>query len=298
MRPLLFGIIILFLSACSDAPDGYSTVSEGVYRQVLGFDEENGVLLKNGYAAVLSVKVSKEEKIWEYQSIMDLDPKSIDWTESAFFRHLGETLRSGDSLNYQLRYKAIKSSFLDAYLEDEAVVADTTQIRMQLAVRTLYDEEEYFNSPVYKALQRAVEERELIGKIIQREGLTEEMTTFSGGWYRVLREGNGIEPRVGDPLTLVLTGVFLDGEVFDVAKDSTEYLYFAYGKPDQVVRGIQQSIGYMTEGEIRELWLPSDMAFGERGSEDIVPPNTPVKFIVEMRAIGLDSLQLEDKKEP
>lgn len=46
------------------------------------------------------------------------------------------------------------------------------------------------------------------------------------------------------------------------------------------ILGWQQGVVGMNVGGVRELTIPSDLAYGEKGSGDTIPPNTPLKFIV------------------
>lgn len=287
-RPYLISLAFTVgIISCSDAPVGYDTWTEGTYFEVKGFGE-GPTVLKEGYVATIALKTGFYGRMRDVESIMEMDPSNLNWGQSPFIAKVGAEMKSGDSIDFIVPYAEIKGSFLDEFSGIDNL-SDTTRIDFEIVVRKLYNEQEYFVSPEYFLLQQAIKERERIVHEMEKQGLDELVKPFAGSWCRVLKEGEGKTPSPGEALTVKLTGMFLNGDVFDQAKDSTEYLYFDYGKPDQVVKGIQQNIGYMKQGEVREVWLPSDLAFGMRGSKGIVPPNEPVRFEIEMIQIGVDS---------
>lgn len=55
---------------------------------------------------------------------------------------------------------------------------------------------------------------------------------------------------------------------------------FSGGQTGNVIEGWTKGIVGMKVGGVRELTIPSDLAYGEAGSGDVIPPNTPLKFII------------------
>lgn len=71
-----------------------------------------------------------------------------------------------------------------------------------------------------------------------------------------------------------------DGKVFDSSLGDGTLKDPLSVAPGGVIKGWTQGVDGMKVGGIRELTLPSDLAYGETGSGDSIPPNTPLKFIV------------------
>jgi len=95
--------------------------------------------------------------------------------------------------------------------------------------------------------------------------------------------GTGPEAKVGDKVKVHYTGTLLNGTQFDssVGKDPFE---FEIGKGG-VIKGWDQGVPGMKIGGKRKLTIPSDLAYGEAGSGDKIPPSSPLKFDIELLAI-------------
>lgn len=108
-----------------------------------------------------------------------------------------------------------------------------------------------------------------------REGVT---TTASGLQYEVLVKGNGTSPRASDSVTVHYTGTLLDGTVFDSSVERGEPVTF---KLDEVISGWTEGLQLMKTGDKFKFYIPSELAYGERGSRSI-EPNSALIFEVEL----------------
>ncbi|WP_306644124.1 FKBP-type peptidyl-prolyl cis-trans isomerase [Sanyastnella coralliicola] len=283
-------LLIVFLAACQSSPDGFEERKENVYRELRAFGEGDR---KVGDAHTASLNVYMAQRFsshYDYMLGYDVRPVEAIPADHWFLNHELASAESGDSIRWYLPYSEIKGTFIDEYTIDSIMVADTARIELIIAIQSAYTKEEYFNSPRYLSQVQATKDQQLIMAQLEELNIKDSVTWFGSGWQRVLKEGEGDRPNAGDHLILGFTGSFLDGTVFDVADDSLTYIYFDYGKPDQVIEGIERSVGYMRRGERREVWLPSAYAFGSKGSEDIVPPNTPVRFELHLVDLLRDSI--------
>ena len=105
---------------------------------------------------------------------------------------------------------------------------------------------------------------------------------------RVLRPGAGAVARGGDVVQVHYTGWLYDeratgrkGAEFDSSRGRGEPLVFPLGV-GRVIRGWDEGVAGMRVGEIRELAIPADLAYGRRGAGDVIPPNQPLLFEVEL----------------
>ncbi len=104
----------------------------------------------------------------------------------------------------------------------------------------------------------------------------------SGLQYKIIEEGGGTSPTITDSVTVHYKGSLLDGTVFDSSYDRGEPATFPVG---HVIAGWVEALQLMKEGEIRELYIPSDLGYGEMGAGGDIGPNATLIFQVELLAI-------------
>lgn len=93
--------------------------------------------------------------------------------------------------------------------------------------------------------------------------------------------GTGDVVKEGDKLTVKYIGMFLNGVSFD---SSQRYTYF-HKDPDpnkRMIEGWEKGIELLKKGESYAFLLPSDQAYGSRGSSGVIPPYTPLIFVIEV----------------
>lgn len=105
----------------------------------------------------------------------------------------------------------------------------------------------------------------------------------SGLRYRCIQQSNGTQARFGTYVKIKYEGRFMDGYIFDDAYSNREPMDFYIGQELQVIRGIEEALLLMKEGEEYEVMLPSWLAYGKTGSSTgIVPPNTPLVYKIKL----------------
>ncbi|MGK7394995.1 MAG: FKBP-type peptidyl-prolyl cis-trans isomerase [Candidatus Cyclobacteriaceae bacterium M3_2C_046] len=125
-----------------------------------------------------------------------------------------------------------------------------------------------------------VEGEEFLESNKTKEGV---QTTESGLQYKVIEEGSGEMPALEDQVRVHYTGKTIDGEVFDSSVDRGEPVTF---QVNQVIPGWTEALQKMKVGGKWELYIPSDLAYGERGAGPNIPPNSVLIFDVELLGIG------------
>ena len=106
--------------------------------------------------------------------------------------------------------------------------------------------------------------------------------TASGLHYVTLTQGAGVVPIKGNNVVVHYTAKLLVGEKkFDSSYDKKIPFDFALGW-GLVIKGVDEGISSMKEGEKRLLLIPSYLAYGEKGQHDIVPADSPVLYEVEL----------------
>ncbi|MCE9615856.1 MAG: FKBP-type peptidyl-prolyl cis-trans isomerase [Lentisphaerae bacterium] len=112
-----------------------------------------------------------------------------------------------------------------------------------------------------------------------KEGVTE---TATGLQYKVLKPAEGAKPAATDTVKVHYTGKLLNGEVFDSSEERGEPVSF---RLDQVIPGWTEGVQLMPVGSRYQFWIPSDLAYGERGAGGKIEPGSTLTFEVELLAI-------------
>ena len=94
--------------------------------------------------------------------------------------------------------------------------------------------------------------------------------------------GQGQEAKTGDEVAVQYTGTLMDGKKFDSSRDrNNEPFKFKLGQ-GQVIKGWDQGVVGMKVGGKRQLTIPSDLGYGEKGSGPMIPAHAGLKFDVEL----------------
>lgn len=102
-----------------------------------------------------------------------------------------------------------------------------------------------------------------------------------------LKAGSGAVAKSSDKLTLSYFGWTPDGKIFDSSnkKDGSGQSFSFTPSDGGVIPGWIKGVPGMQVGGVRELTIPAAEAYGATGSPPIIPPNTPLKFIVRLDKI-------------
>jgi peptidylprolyl isomerase len=104
-----------------------------------------------------------------------------------------------------------------------------------------------------------------------------------GVLYKITEESSGAKPAAGDTVQLNYRGMFLDGKVFD-SSDLNGPLKFPAGR-GVVLPGFDEAVLDMRLGEKRLAIIPPELAYGEQGVGEVIPPNSYLVFEMELTDI-------------
>ena len=109
----------------------------------------------------------------------------------------------------------------------------------------------------------------------------EAVTTDSGLVYLSMVEGGGAAPTMASTVEVHYHGMLCDedGTVFDSSVDRGQTIQFPLAN---VIKGWQEGLQLMKEGGKCTLVIPSDIAYGDSGSGDTIPPGATLRFEVEL----------------
>ncbi|WP_315861044.1 FKBP-type peptidyl-prolyl cis-trans isomerase [Stieleria sp. JC731] len=122
------------------------------------------------------------------------------------------------------------------------------------------------------------------GEAWLKENATKEgVKELAGGLqYKVIKEGEGDSPSASDTVRVHYTGKLINGETFDSSVERGEPTEFRVGG---VIKGWQMALQKMKAGSKWMLYIPSDLAYGEQGSQGAIGPNEVLVFEVELLEI-------------
>ena len=107
-------------------------------------------------------------------------------------------------------------------------------------------------------------------------------TTESGLMYKVIREGKGPKPTTADKVKVHYEGKLINDTIFDSSYQRGEPIVFGV---TQVIPGWTEALQLMSVGSEYELYIPYDLAYGERGAGASIPPFSTLIFKVELLGI-------------
>jgi FKBP-type peptidyl-prolyl cis-trans isomerase FklB len=127
--------------------------------------------------------------------------------------------------------------------------------------------------------KNAAEAKKFLAENKAKEGVK---TTASGLQYKVLKEGTGPSPKATETVKVNYRGTTLDGTEFDSS--------FKRGQPasfpvNRVIKGWTEGLQLMKVGSKYQLFVPADLAYGERGAGSDIGPNATLIFEVELLGI-------------
>ena len=118
-----------------------------------------------------------------------------------------------------------------------------------------------------------------LAKNAKREGVK---VTESGLQYEVLEATIGQKPKATDKVRVHYEGTLIDGTVFDSSYKRGESITFGL---NQVIKGWTEGLQLMSIGSKYKLYLPYQLAYGERGAGANIPPYAALIFTVELLGI-------------
>ena len=183
----------------------------------------------------------------------------------------------GDDLNYSEIVKGIKD-FVTA--EGDYRDADFTK-QFKIDPNLMND---MFNSYLEKRqqvvlLENKAKGEEFLAANAKKDGV---VTTESGLQYRIIEAGNDVKPSAQDTVWVHYKGTLIDGTTFDEVPAEAEAISLTLNR---VVAGWTEGLQLIGEGGKIELFIPSELGYGEQGNQAI-EPNSTLIFTVDLTKVG------------
>lgn len=164
-----------------------------------------------------------------------------------------------------------KASFTGgkALLTDEEVKQTLTSLMQGMREKAMAKQKE--------AGEKNVKEgKDFLDANKKKEGI---VTLPSGLQYKVVKAGTGATPKASDTVKTHYRGTLIDGTEFDSSYKRGEPAEFPVGG---VIKGWTEALQKMQVGAKWQLFIPSELAYGERGAGADIPPNATLIFDIEL----------------
>jgi FKBP-type peptidyl-prolyl cis-trans isomerase len=204
----------------------------------------------------------------------DIDTKKLSYS-------LGVNVASGIKTQgvESIDSRAISKSFNDVFQGNDLEISEQESLQfLQTYFRELQAKKQQ-----EAAEQAKVSEQEGIDYLAENAKKDGVVTTESGLQYEVLSEGTGASPTAEDSVTVHYTGTLIDGTVFDSSVERGAPATFGVS---QVIKGWTEALQLMSVGQKLRLVIPSNLAYGPRGSAPKIGPNATLIFEVELIKIN------------
>jgi FKBP-type peptidyl-prolyl cis-trans isomerase FklB len=193
-----------------------------------------------------------------------------------------------DSVSYSLGVNIgenIKKQFEDINLDNfEAGIKDVLGKDVEAKISDNQAQaiiNSYFSKKQKKESESMIEEgANYLQENAKRDGVT---TLPSGLQYEIINDGTGPKPTIEDNVTTHYHGTLINGTVFDSSVDRGEPASFPVGG---VIKGWTEALQLMSVGSKWKLFVPYDLAYGERGAGPQIGPYSTLIFEVELISIN------------
>jgi FKBP-type peptidyl-prolyl cis-trans isomerase FklB len=202
-------------------------------------------------------------------------------------------LNDNDKINYSIGYKIgrdlmrqkieIRKNTLIKGVEDaikgESLLTDR-QRRQSLIILQQRAVQAQQNARKHLAKINLKKGKDFLQANATKKGIT---ILPDGLQYRVIKTGTGQRPGVADSVTVNYRGMLIDGTEFDNSFKRNQPVTF---KVNRVIQGWSEALQLMHEGAKWELYIPPQLAYGERGIGNTIPPNSTLIFELELLSAG------------
>ena len=141
-----------------------------------------------------------------------------------------------------------------------------------------------FNEELKKRLEKEgekiVNQNKIDGARFLEDNLKKEgvKQLEDGLQYKVVKEGEGRHPAVTDSVLIHYRGMFTDGTIFDMSYDRGPVGV----RLNKIIKGLSEGILLMKPGAIYELYIPPELAYGDKNFANVIPGGSTLIYSVEL----------------
>lgn len=283
---ILLGLCLAFLHACNKFSKypGYKRLPHGVFYQLHTMGEDTSRPHPGDFITVNLTYLTMKDSVFFHGT------RKLQVSEPVYEGAIDECfgmLSEDESATFIIPANNFFTITLQTALPRFILPEDPIKVKIELL--EMQSEQDYMKEK--EAFLSWIEDFGDYEKVILKQFIEEEKLDVSplpsGIYYLNIRPGTGKKVEVGDTVTVEYEGRFLNGRFFDSTVKRRQPFQFVYGTEWQVVKGLEEAIGMMHEGEKSLFILPSELGFGTHGSSSsIIPPFTSLIFEVEILSVS------------
>lgn len=191
------------------------------------------------------------------------------------FKEIFSMIHKGDSLCFWINADSLNSGYLKT-----PKIPQGSEIKYTLKVLEIQSKEEIKQ----KLKENLKVQREIDAQLIEKylseiqeiDTSLETQKTNSGLCYFLSQEGNGKTPQVGDTVSVNYVSKLLDGTIYGSSDGAHEFLV------GHLLPGVNEAITLMREGAKGTFIIPSELGYGSKGIDNMVPPNAVLVYDIEL----------------
>ena len=279
-------LLAAFAFTSCNGSKSYKTTKDGLKYKFYE-KHETGKMPKTGDWITLNMINRTEDTVFFNSADMPT-PMEIPMAESNFPGDIYEAfsmMHEGDSATFVIStdslFKDAPPQQIPEWLKNSKnIYFDVRLLKVKTKDEVEAEQKAEMAKKAAEAEKAKEEEVSKIEKYLKDNNITTKPTA-SGLYVVIEKQGNGKKPKTGDKVTVDYTGYLLDGTKFDSSKDHGKPFSFNIGK-GQVIKGWDEGIAKLKEGGKAKLIIPSNLAYGENGAGQLIPPYAPLVFEVKL----------------
>src|SRR5216684_3539452 len=196
---------------------------------------------------------------------------------------LGMNIGSGLGANLKKQSVVVDSSLVYQGLKD-AMSGGKTRLTQEEAQGVLKEVQTNVQKQQQEKMKEAADKNKTEGEAFLTANKSKDgvVTLSSGLQYKILTAGTGPKPTASDSVKCNYRGTLINGTEFDSSYKRGQPATFAVG---QVIKAWTEALQLMPVGSKWQLFVPSSLAYGERGAGAEIGPNATLIFEVELLSI-------------
>lgn len=284
MRRITFNLlsiaaICLFLIGCKTGGGGsYQTSENGLEYRFHKQASADVAKAKLGDYITVDLKYTTPGDSVLFDTWKNKNPLKFTFSESLFRGALTEGLQmmsEGDSANFLVPVEKLYPNNLPPFLNaGDNLIYTVALKKVQSKAQKEADEKEA------AAAQLGIDD-EVIKKYMAENGISDATKTASGLYVITEKAGGAAKPKAGQNVKVHYTGYLLSGKKFDSSVDRGQPFEFPVGQ-GRVIKGWDEGIPMFGKGGKGTLLIPSPLGYGARGAGRDIPPNSVLKFDIEL----------------
>lgn len=283
MRKIIISLLaVVMITSCSKETKypGFSKSDSGIYYKLHSFGESKKQVKPNDYVTTdITYKTMSDSVFFDGRRKFQITEPSYDASIDECLLMLAKGEKATFILPANTFFsKTLETSVPSFFNENDSLKIVVNLIDVQREKEFLKEKKAFLNW----IKDFGEYEKVLLQQFLEKKNIDAEPT--KSGLYRVvLSKGNGPHVEKGDTVVVHYEGKFLNGKFFDSTKQRKQPFEFIYGTKMQVIKGLEEIISKMREGEKALAILPSEKAFGKTGSSTgIIPPYTSVVYEIDL----------------